>query len=183
MEDVNQLVTRVLAGEKDAFNEIVKEFGPSMRIYLSGRLSDRQAVDDLMQEIFVAVYWNLKTYDQKLNFGTWVRAITKNKLMSFLRTHYSQKNTVNVMKVTIEESLLAELEQYSTNESEVLCRLRDCLGKQKEVAKDLVRARYFENESVIGMADRLETTVSAISSELYRVRKQLKACLQKGSVF
>jgi RNA polymerase sigma-70 factor, ECF subfamily len=181
MNDMNELVKRILKGDKEGFKEIVKSYGPAMRVYLSGRLSDRLAVDDLMQEIFVAVFWNLKTYDGKSDLGVWIRAVTRNKLMSYLRSHYSQKNTVNTMKVKIEEALIAELEGYNPNENEVVNRLKDCLTKQKDIANELIKARYFENESVIGIADRLDTTVSAISSELYRIRKQLKVCIEKGT--
>ena len=181
MEDMNQLVKRILDGEKEAFREVVKAYGPSMRVYLSGRLSDKLAVDDLMQEIFVAVYWNLKTYDGKSDLGVWVRAVTRNKLMSYLRSHYSQKNSINTMKVKIEEALIAELEDYNPNENEVVDRLKECLTKQKETASELIKARYFENESVMGIAARLKTTVSAISSELYRIRKQLKVCIERGT--
>ena len=181
MDDMNELVKRIVEGDKEGFKDIVKSFGPSMRVYLSGRLSDRLAVDDLMQEIFVAVFWNLKTYDGESGLGAWIRAVTRNKLMSHLRSHYSQKNTVNTMKVKIEEALLAELEHYNPNENEVVNRLKDCLTKQKDLATELIKARYFENESVIGMASRLETSVSAISSELYRIRKQLKVCIEIGT--
>ena len=181
MEDMNELVKKILGGDKEAFKEIVKVYGPSMRVYLTGRLSDRLAVDDLMQEIFVAVFWNLKTYDCKSDLGVWIRAVTRNKLMSYLRSHYSQKNTVNTMKVKIEEALVAELENYNPNENVVVERLKECISKQRDIAADLIKARYFENESVTGMAERMNTTVSAISSELYRIRKQLKVCIEKGT--
>jgi RNA polymerase sigma-70 factor, ECF subfamily len=179
---MNEIVKNILAGDKEAFKEVVQAYGPSMRVYLSGRLSDRLAVDDLMQEIFVAVYWNLSTYDGVSDLGAWVRAVTRNKLMSYLRTHYSQKNSINTKKVNIEEALLQELDSYNPNESEVVEKLQECISAQKESAKDLIKARYFENESVMGMAERMDTTVSAISSELYRVRKQLKSCVEQGGI-
>jgi len=180
MKDV---IKNILAGDKDAFRELVKAYGPGMRVYLSGRLSDKPMVDDLMQEIFVAVYWNLKTYDGVSDPQLWVRAITRNKLMSYLRTHYSQKNSVNTLKVKIEEALLNEMECFSANESEVVYRLKSCLKKQSDSVGSLLQSRYFEGESVINIASRLNTTVSAISSELYRVRKQLKLCIEQESEF
>ena len=181
MEDMCKLVRKILDGDKEAFKEVVKAYGPSMRVYLSGKLSDLLAVDDLMQEIFVAIFWNLKTFDGKSDLGVWIRAVTRNKLMSYLRSHYSQKNSVNTMKVKIEEALTAELDNFNPNENAVIEKLKECISKQRELAADLIKARYFENESVTGMAERMNTTVSAISSELYRVRKQLKMCIEKGT--
>lgn len=181
IEDMNRLVKKILEGDKEAFKEVVKAYGPSMRVYLSGKLSDRLAVDDLMQEIFVAIFWNLKTYDGCSDLGVWVRAVTRNKLMSYLRSHYSQKNSVNTMKVKIEEALTSELENFNPKENVVVEKLKECISHQRELAADLINARYFENESVTGIAERLNTTVSAISSELYRVRKQLKMCIEKGT--
>lgn len=180
-EEMNELVKRILAGDKEAFRKIVNAYGPSMRVYLTGKLSDSLAVDDLMQEIFVAVFWNLKTYDGESDLGRWIRAVTRNKLMSYLRSHYSQKNSVNKMKVEIEEALAAEFDHFNRNENVVIEKLKDCISKQKDVSVNLIKARYFENESVIAMAERMKTTVSAISSELYRIRKRLKVCIEKES--
>lgn len=179
---MNELVKKILDGDKESFKEIVQAYGPSMRVYLSGRLSDRLAVDDLMQEIFVAIYWNLSTYDGVSDLGVWIRAVTRNKLMSYLRSHYSQKNSINTKKVMIEEALLNELDNFNPNENEVIEKLHECITVQKDASKDLIKARYFENESVMGIAGRLDTTVSAISSELYRIRKQLKSCVEQGGV-
>ncbi|NQZ59455.1 MAG: sigma-70 family RNA polymerase sigma factor [Lentisphaeraceae bacterium] len=176
---MKEIIKRVLAGEKNLFRELVHAYSPTMRVYLSTRLSDRQTVDDLMQEIFVAIYWNLKTYDGKSDPQLWVRAVTRNKLMSYLRTQYSQKNSVNVMKVNIEGALLDELDTMNDNQQEVMERLSSCIKKQKEHNQELIEARYFTKESVIAMAQRLKTTVSSISSELYRVRKQLKQCIEQ----
>ena len=180
---MKEVIKKVLDGDKSAFRELVHTYSPAMRVYLSSRLSDRQTVEDLMQEIFVAIYWNLKTYDGESDPQVWVRAVTRNKLMSYLRTQYSQKNSVNVKKVQIEEFLLNELDTINNNQQEVLYRLNSCIAKQKESNRELIEARYFSRESVINIAERLKTTVSAISSELYRVRKQLKQCLEQEGEF
>jgi len=44
----------------------------------------------------------------------------------------------------------------------------------------VLRARYFERESVTSIAGRHRTSVSAISSLLFRGRKELQACMARS---
>jgi len=51
---------------------------------------------------------------------------------------------------------------------------------QRPAAAELVQARYFDREPVMDIAARLSTTEDSISSWLYRIRKQLKRCIEGG---
>ncbi|MCE2726519.1 MAG: hypothetical protein LW698_07035 [Planctomycetaceae bacterium] len=53
---MREAVARVLAGDTEAFREIVRECGPMVRVYLAAHVRDHQQVEDLSQEVFVAAY-------------------------------------------------------------------------------------------------------------------------------
>ena len=178
---MRELVNRILSGDSDAYREIVSEYAPMIRVYLSSQLRDKSIVEDLLQEILVAVYWGLDKYDCDLDFGVWVRTIMRNKLRSYFRSYYSKKNSVHVLKAEISEELLDGMVFNEKEEKEIFYKLHECIKKQPEDTAEIVRARYFEKRSVNGLAEKLSTTASAISSLLYRAKKQLKTCIEKGS--
>lgn len=177
---MREVVEKVLAGDKQAYREIVREYGPMVRVYLFSHLRDHHRVEDLSQEIFVAAYWALSSYDPARDFRAWLSAIARNKLMSSLRSHYSLKNSVHVHTVDIHEMLLPDLDRCNPDTEVVMERMRGCIGQHPEKDRRLIQARYFEDETVTSMAERLHTTVSAISSQLYRIREQLRRCIQEG---
>ena len=180
MSSLQETIQRIRNGEQEAYRAIIHEFAPIIRVYLSGHIRDFRDVEELSQEIFGAVYWNLDSYNSDLSFAAWIKAIARNKLMSHFRRHYSQKNMVNELRAEIIEQLPAS--DWAPNEAttSVLQQLTRCVGKQSEDAAELVQARYFDREPVQAIAARLGTTENSISSRLYRIRKKLKHCIEGG---
>jgi RNA polymerase sigma-70 factor (ECF subfamily) len=76
--------------------------------------------------------------------------------------------------------VLPDLERCNPDTEAVMERMRGCIEKHPEKDRRLIEARYFADETVISMAQRLCTTVSAISSQLYRIREQLRQCIEEG---
>lgn len=73
--DDAQLVTRLRAGDQDAFVETIRAFGPTMlriaRIYVR---SDELA-EEVVQEAWISVLENLKRFEGRSAFRTWVLTI------------------------------------------------------------------------------------------------------------
>ena len=59
-------------------------------------------------------------------------------------------------------------------------RLRACFEKLPRRLMDMLRARYFERQSVNGIAGRHGTSAGAVSSLLFRGRKELQGCMERG---
>ena len=179
---MKELIKQVLAGQQEAFRQIVRDLSPSLRSYLAGRLSDFHIIEDLSQEIFVAVYQSLSRYDDKYDFRTWFFTIARNKLNSHLRKMYSPKN----LKFAYEEeilNLLAQVENINENKADQIGKVKHCINKLPDDALELIKSRYYINETVISLAERLESTENAISSKLFRIRKQLKTCIDQETSY
>jgi len=175
---LKELIERILAGDVESFREIVREYGPEVRLYIARRLPDFHQVEDLTQEIMAAVYWNLKRYDFSADFGAWVRGITKNKFREYLRREYNRNNKLEKLKSEISMQVDRMIEAKGKKEPQMVSLLRSCIEKLPEKMAVLVRARYLENESVQGLALRLKSSVSAVSSHLYRLKKILRDCVE-----
>lgn len=175
---MKELIKQILDGDVESFRIIVREYAPEVRLYLARRLPDFHQVEDLTQEIMAAVYWNLKRYDFSSDFGAWLRGITKNKFREYLRREYSRAEKLEKLKSEISMKVDKMIEDKGTKEPQMVSLLHLCIEKLPEKMSNLVRARYLENESVQGIASRLQSSVSAISSHLYRLKKILRDCVQ-----
>jgi RNA polymerase sigma-70 factor, ECF subfamily len=173
----NRILRQIIAGDVEAYRLVVRELAPEIRLYLARRLPDFHQVEDLTQEVLAAVFWNLSRFDMNGDFGAWVRGFTKNKLNEHLRREYSRNNKFEKLKAQISMNIDSELATLPSSNG-LVGRLHLCLEKLPEKMAELVRARYLENESVQGIAMKLDSSVSAISSHLYRLKKILKDCVE-----
>lgn len=173
---MQKIIQQVLAGQQEAYRQIVRDLSPSLRSYLAGRLSDFHVIEDLSQEIFIAVYQSLPRYDEKYDFRTWFFTIARNKLNSHLRKVYSPKNLVYAYEEEI-LNLLATVEENGEAKVNQIASVKSCIAKLPDESREIIRSRYFINETVISLAERLKSTENAISSKLFRIRKLLKNCI------
>ncbi|NQZ59626.1 MAG: sigma-70 family RNA polymerase sigma factor [Lentisphaeraceae bacterium] len=178
--NVNKTIALLLAGDKNAYRNIVEEYTPKVRTYLWGKLANKEIVDDLSQEVFLAVYENLPNFDCTRSFTPWFTTIMKRTLLSHFRRHYSNKNSINVLKQKIDKDLLAMPEYDYTSEIDAINQLKACLKDQPEDVSDILQARYFHKEAVNSIANRLNSSAHAISCLLYRARRILKYCMKYG---
>jgi len=85
------LLLRGLAGDAQAYREFLAALALHVRGFLKRRLQQRPAeVEDLLQEVLLAVHNARQTYQPQQPLTAWVQAIARYKLADYLRryTHH-----------------------------------------------------------------------------------------------
>lgn len=79
------LVARSLAGERRAFEELVRRHRRPLVNHLYRHVASEEAASDLAQEVFLKVYLSLSTFDPTYRFTTWLYRIASNCAIDHLR--------------------------------------------------------------------------------------------------
>ena len=77
------LVLRCQAGDEEAFTALFNRFSPRTLAYLQGLVGDD--ADDVQQEVWLAVYRNLRTLSNPGAFRTWLFQMTRNRAVDVWR--------------------------------------------------------------------------------------------------
>lgn len=173
------LIKRILSGEVEAFREIIEEYNSSIRIYFASRIYDPQTVDDLTQEVFIAVYENLKKFDASRNFRNWILGFAANKAKSYFRKQKNKRTAYEKLIDHINQNVLSDEENDEM--SSPVSHLEECLKRLPDRAKNILRSRFYENEKVKDIADAYKMSVDALSALIYRSKKKLSDCLQENN--
>jgi len=176
--DIEQLLQKSRQGDKDAYRLVVRALGPSVRSFLASRLNDFHAIEDLSQEVFISAYKSLDKFSGQGSFQSWLLSISRNKAADHLRRQYSQKNLKAAYEVEIQNLLSKNDDTLQQVTGERINKLQSCIQKLPEEARTLILKRYFNNETVISLAERLESSENAISSRLFRLKKKLRNCIE-----
>jgi RNA polymerase sigma-70 factor (ECF subfamily) len=81
-----QLVRLVLAGRTDAFRALVDHHQQSVFRFASKLLGNWEAAEDVTQEVFLAAFANLSSYDpSRAAFSTWLFTIARNRCINLLK--------------------------------------------------------------------------------------------------
>jgi RNA polymerase sigma-70 factor, ECF subfamily len=167
-------VERALAGDQQAFGELVQLHQHAVYNLAYRMLGERSEAEDAAQESFLRAYSHLDRYDAARPFRTWVLSIASNHCIDRLRKR-------RLTWLSLEEPLPAhpalnsnELEPEDaviSNERGVL--IQSMLAELPPDYRAAVVLRYWYDLSYTEIAEMLETTESAVKSRLFRARQTL----------
>lgn len=79
------LMGQVAAGRRDCLEVLVRRFATPLLTYLSRMCGDAHRAEELVQEVFLAVWTKRKTYKLNKPFKAWLYAIATNRCRSAFR--------------------------------------------------------------------------------------------------
>lgn len=166
-------VNAALAGDQDAFAELVYTYQDSVYNLCFRLLGERTEAEDAAQEAFLRAYLNLSRYDPARSFKTWLLTIASNYCIDRLRRR-------RIQWLSIEEPLPSLTLSTDEPEPEDMAILRErgkavqaLLNQLNPEYRAAVVLRYWYDYSYVEIAEILDTTESAIKSRLFRARQLL----------
>jgi RNA polymerase sigma-70 factor (ECF subfamily) len=178
-----ELVASVLAGDQEAFGELVELYQRPVFNLTYRMLGDAGEAEDAAQEAFLRAYQHLDRYDSARPFKTWLLSIASNYCIDRLRKR-------RLTWLSIEEPLpphpsltSAEGEpEDAALTGERHAAIQAMLTELAPEYRAAVVLRYWYDMSYTEIAEMLETTESAIKSRLFRARQSLAEKMESDSI-
>ena len=109
---MKELIARAARGDLDAFTELIRPRQAALRAFCVRLLPDGDAADDLAQEVFLAAFQSLKTFELGRDFDTWLRGIARNKIRMALRHESVRRDALDrILRREAEHRLAREPEK------------------------------------------------------------------------
>ena len=180
-----QIVARALAGDVDAFGEIVRRWERRIFALTYGILGREEDARDATQETFIAAFRNLSGFRGDAKVSSWLHRIAVNQCITRQRR----------VKVRGETSLEGQAEdngaQFAAPMHESPARIVE--GRERTEAirravsalppelREVLVLKEFEELTFQEIADTLQVPLSTVKSRLYTALKQLRLRLEKFS--
>ena len=177
-------VNGALAGDQDAFAELVYLFQDPVYNLCYRMLGESSEAEDATQEAFLRAHTHLRRYDPNRSFKTWIMSIASNHCIDRLR-----KRRMHYVSLDDEPTAAAlalrsadPLPEQATLHAELGDRVQALLLQLDEGYRLAVVLRYWYDYSYAEIADELQMTQSAVKSRLFRARRQLAELIGNESV-
>ncbi len=158
-------------GDKSAYNVLLSEAGLWLERYFRRRVPPHQ-LDDLVQDVMLALHNKRATYDQTRPFLPWLAAIARYRWVDHLRKVYKHESDLLEDNDAIEES---DEEAIAARVS--LERLFVHLPQKQAEVIELVK---IEGHSIREAAERTGQTESLVKVNIHRGLKKLSALVEKA---
>lgn len=84
-EDFEKHLSQIARGEKDPLRQIYEDFSHVVFMLAYSILGQKEAAEDVMQEVFIKIWRNAGTYHNGNNPKAWIMSITRNTAIDFRR--------------------------------------------------------------------------------------------------
>jgi RNA polymerase sigma-70 factor (ECF subfamily) len=98
-EEDFHLIELIAAGNENAFGEIYQRYNRPIYNYLLRILQDGAGADDVLQEVFIAVWQGAGRFRQNAMVKTWIYRIAYKQSMSWLRKHHQQSSHIELDEI------------------------------------------------------------------------------------
>ncbi len=178
--DVLIAVSRVLAGDIDAFGEIVAAHEGAVLGVVCSLLENREATEDLVQQTFVRAYQHLDRFDPaRGEFRHWLRGIARHVVQGELRCMAREHKRLAFYW----EYLSGRDGEEEAERVSALERLVDsCREKMDGAAATVLRLRYDQGESMEMIARQLDRSLDTTRKLLSRARIFVRDCVERRQI-
>jgi RNA polymerase sigma-70 factor (ECF subfamily) len=177
--EITRALDEVARGNRDAFRVIVRAYSLPLRSYLASQIHTQDDVDDVAQEVYLAVFRSLHTFRRGDDFGAWLRGIARNKLYDHLRRSARRNKALGALREEVSRVVEADLERVAAaDRSETIEVLLRCIAQLPGRLRRVVRAGL-DGDKPAALAESLATSVGAVYNLHYRANQLLLLCMQK----
>ena len=179
-----QLVERALAGDGDAFGEVVRRWERKIYALAYGITGSVEDARDATQETFINAYRNLPRFRGEAQVSSWLHRIAVNQCITRQRRARVRAETGLEEEVELkgERSLSTAADATPAHASESKQRaeaVRRAVASLPEELREVVLMKEFEELTFQEIAGALQIPLSTVKSRLYTALKQLRLKLEK----
>jgi len=168
-----QWIKQALQGSDKAFGFLVDSYQKPVYSLCYRMLGNSRDAEDAAQESFIRAYQNLKKYDPKRSFATWLLSIASHYCIDRMRKHRLATVSTDVLQTELIPDRNTPNPESKFREQEHEELIQNIMKDLKPIDRAAVILRYWHQYSEVEIADALDLTVSAVKSRLYRARQTL----------
>jgi len=172
MNNWNQLLKQSQDGNKNSYKQFLTEVQPFVKAIIYKNLQNQDLVQDIMQEVLIAIHNSLNTYDSERSAHSWVSVIAKNKSIDYLRSKYhKQSSNVSLDDINV-------LELGTAEEATINYDLEKAMMKISDKQQKILSKMKIEGKTAKETAKEVKMSESAVKTSAHRAYKILKEFLE-----
>ena len=177
--DDHQLIELLQSGNHRYFSVLTDRYQKYILQKCTSYVKDKDAAEDLTQEILIKVFTELSHFRSEAKFSTWLFAIIHHTCVDYLRRN--KKSVRKVLTVKLADSLGEWLEDEDELDEIKTIELMDALLEQLSPEDKLILLmKYKEKHSIQDIVLAMHLSESAVKMRLKRAREKMNKLYEEG---
>ncbi|HVO28685.1 MAG TPA: RNA polymerase sigma factor [Candidatus Paceibacterota bacterium] len=176
-----EVAVEVQKGDMESFRILVERYEAKMSRYAKRFLFAPDDADDLLQEIFIKAYVNIRSFDASRRFSPWLYRIAHNEFINALKKKKKDRNNISLFYVDVlfPHPVARETADDATSRREIREVLDGSLEKLGPKYREPLVLYYLEDMNYKEIAEVLHIPVSTVGVRLQRGKTLLRQLVKR----
>jgi RNA polymerase sigma-70 factor (ECF subfamily) len=172
-----ELLTLLKGGDKLAFKQLYQLYSGKLASKLIYLLKSEELAQDVLQDVFLKIWFNRELIDIELSFGAYLFKIATNLSKNVIRKNVYDQS----MRYDLSQEGFYDPAQEDDDAGQAKAILDDAMSQLTDRQREVYTLHKLEGLSYQEISDKLHISLSAINHHIQKANKQLKAILKSRS--
>lgn len=174
-------------GDENAFAEIVRRYTPRVFRFTSRFFRQRSVVEEVAQDVFLRIFTQLKSYENRGSFEGWLTRITVNTCINQLRSA-KRENELTISALSEEENDWLEQKmsdaatiQHQSDEEKLVAadlvnRVLETMSADDRLVLTMIDGEGHSIKDIVALTGWTE---SKVKIQAFRARRRMREAIEK----
>ncbi len=172
--DDKKLVELILAGERQAFEQLIKRYQRLVAHVVFRLVDDHMDREEVAQDVFIKVYEKIGEFNFQSKLSTWIATIAYRHAINFLKKNKRYQESEDLENTTFH---LAE-EDRAYEKSDFNLFVQQAVTALPSPYKAILTFYHLEGFSYQEIMEVMDMPEGTVKNYLFRARKKLKDILE-----
>lgn len=176
----NEVISRVLQGEQNAYAELVNRYRGYVFTLVMRMLKSREDAEEVAQDVFIKAYRSLADFRGESKFSTWLYTITNTTCITFLRKKKLDIHSLDNEKVfEVADSKDSGFKANMIEQKSRVNMVNEAIAMLNPDDAEIITLFYKAEQNLEEIARVLRIETNAAKVRLHRARARLKEKMEK----
>ena len=176
----NEVISRVLLGERNAYAELVTRYQNYVFTLILRMIKSREDAEEVAQDVFVKAYRSLADFRGESKFSTWLYTITNTTCITFLRKKKLDVHSLDNEKIfEVAENKDSGFKANVIEQKSRVNMVTRAIAMLSADDAEIITLFYKAEQSLEEIARILGLEINTAKVRLHRARGRLKEKMEK----
>jgi RNA polymerase sigma-70 factor (ECF subfamily) len=170
-----EIVEKVRSVDQEFYGFLIKRYQAKLLRYANNLIKDEQRAKDVVQEAFIKAFINLKGFNLKKKFSSWIYRIAHNEALNMLKKYHKELPMLEDFDFESEEDL-----EKDFSKKEIAEAIEKCLAQIPILYSEPLALYYIEEKTYGEIGDILKIPEGTVATRISRAKLLMqKICKNK----
>lgn len=170
-----KIIEKVRSIDRELYSIIIERYQNKLLRYANNLIKDRHRAEDAVQESFIKAFVNLKGFDTKKKFSSWIYRIVHNETINIIKKYSKEVPFLENVHFKNNEDIEKDFDQR-----EVVSNVKKCLRKMPLLYSEPLSLYFIEEKSYEDISDILRIPMGTVATRISRAKILMKNLCQKN---